>query len=94
MNEEKKGVKETKEIIEFLFGILEVGKKHVQDGVQPTDIAKIIIEFFNSEEFKEKLVNAFKGITEVPSEIIDLHKPEFFELLMFSWTKLKDLIKK
>jgi hypothetical protein len=96
MTEERKdkGIQETKELIDLGFSLAEIIKKHLADGVDPKDVVDILVELLTSADFKAKLLVAITGIKEIPSELIDIKKVEFFQLVMHTWSKLKELSKK
>jgi hypothetical protein len=90
---ETKGIKETTEVLEMFFSILEIAKKYLLDGVQVSDIALIIIELLKSDGFQTKLNDALENMKEVPSEMLDLKGPEMTQLAFFCFNRFQKMIK-
>lgn len=80
MSEEKVGVKETKEALLGLMALLSAMADSFKDGVQATDIS-IVIAKMTQEPLKGKILAAYNGIDQVPSEAKDLELMEVISLL-------------
>jgi hypothetical protein len=74
------GIEETKEVLIAANEIGLVVVKHVKDGVQATDIPAIVVELFNSDDFKQAIAKAVENVTLVPKEIADISLAEGLEL--------------
>jgi len=90
MENEKAGLKDTKELFAGVFAIVKpIVKEIVRDGFQASDL----LSFLSSEEFKNEITPAIDGISNVPSEMKDIDLEEIFELAGFSLVEIKDLVK-
>lgn len=74
------GIQETKEVLIAANELTLVVIKHVKDGVAVSDIPAIVSEIIASDSFKLALVDAVKGVTNVPAEIKDIDLTEGMEL--------------
>lgn len=74
------GIQETKEVLIAANELTLVVIKHVKDGVAVSDIPAIVSELIASDSFKLALVDAVKGVTNVPAEIKDIDLTEGMEL--------------
>ena len=90
---EKKGIEETKEIIDLIFSVIEIGKSNILTGITPITAVKMAIEFASEDSFTTKLSKAIDGISELPDELLDIDSKEFSELSFFILKHLKDLVK-
>lgn len=96
--EQKHGVKESKELLIGVNELSLVLMKHLKDGFQAgKDAAAILGELVANEEVKNKLVEAVQGVDKVPAEIKDLSLEEGVELGMVQVgyvSKIVDALKK
>jgi hypothetical protein len=74
------GIQETKEVLIAANELTLVVIKHVKDGIAVSDIPAIVSELIASDSFKLALVDAVKGVTNVPAEIKDIDFAEGMEL--------------
>jgi hypothetical protein len=74
------GIQETKEVLIAANELTLVVIKHVKDGIAVSDIPAIVSELMTSDAFKLALVDAVKGVTNVPAEIKDIDFTEGMEL--------------
>jgi hypothetical protein len=74
------GIQETKEVLIASNELTLVVIKHVKDGIAVSDIPAIVSELIASDSFKLALVDAVKGVTNVPAEIKDIDFAEGMEL--------------
>lgn len=79
-NKETIGIIETKEVMIAANEIALVVVKHVKDGVQATDIPGIVVELFNSDDFKQAIARAVENVTLVPKEVADISLTEVMDL--------------
>jgi hypothetical protein len=73
-----------KETKETLIGILTLARllaEEFKDGAQVTDVAVVLAKISASEELKTKMLEAYNGIENVPSEVRDLTVYESLDLL-------------
>jgi hypothetical protein len=74
------GIQDTKEVLIASNELTLVVIKHVKDGVSVADVPAIVSELIASDSFKLALVDAVKGVTNVPAEIKDIDFAEGMEL--------------
>jgi len=74
------GIQDVKEVLIASNELTLVVIKHVKDGVAVSDIPAIVSELMTSDSFKLALVDAVKGVTNVPAEIKDIDFTEGMEL--------------
>lgn len=74
------GIQETKEVLIAANELALVVVKHVKDGVSVSDVPAIVSELIGNDAFKLALVDAVKGIVNVPAEIKDIDLTEGMEL--------------
>lgn len=80
--EEKRGIQETKEVIEALGALSGVLVAHLKDGFQAgQDLPAIAGELFLKADVRQALERAGDGIQNVPAELKDLDIEEAFELV-------------
>lgn len=92
MAEEKKGIKETKEAIIGFISLAALLASVFKDGVQASDIAVIIAKIQGSPELQAKLIEAYNGIDQVPSEMGDIDLSEGVELVIAILPEIKNLM--
>lgn len=83
MSEEKKGIKETKEVLVALNSLSLLIVKKLKDGIQVQDGIEIAQALFSDGEIKSAVQAASDKISEVPAEIKDLDINEGIELGMY-----------
>lgn len=87
---ESKTIKETKELFEGLGEVAKTAKLVAKDGkVDFSDSAHVIELAKNSTV----LVEAVKGIEQVPAELKDLSKEELLELILIVYKKIETVEK-
>lgn len=93
MEEQKIGIKETKEALEGLnqLALLVIGQ--AKDGIQVGDAVAVVEKLLLDPEFKAKLIDAVNGVSHVPAELKDLDVQEIFELGKFEAEKIQAIIK-
>jgi hypothetical protein len=74
------GIQDVKEVLIASNELTLVVIKHVKDGIAVSDIPAIVSELMTSDAFKLALVDAVKGVTNVPAEIKDIDFAEGMEL--------------
>lgn len=77
-------IEQTKELIVAIIGIIAVAIKYFRDGIQVSDFANIATELLTDKDFREKILRAFDGLSEIPQELRDLDIAEIIELLVAS----------
>lgn len=77
---DKIGIKETKDIVEFLASLAKRVIRAGADGYQVKDAWDLGMGIMRDLEFQAELVEAIKGASEVPAEIRDLDVGEGVEL--------------
>ena len=76
----KQGIKETKEVIE---AVLEISLKLtaiLKDGYQSSDIMQILQIFTEDKLIRQKLSDAYQGLSKIKDESKDIDFAEGFEL--------------
>lgn len=76
----KHGIKETKEGIVGLMEVLILLTERFHDGAQISDFAAIWGKLQNDPDFQAKLMAAYDGAQQIPSEMGDLDLEEGIEL--------------
>ena len=92
MSELSLGIKELKEA---LVGVNELAifiAMRLKDGIGLDDAMAIWSKLSSDEEFKQKMVAAYDGISQVPAEIKDLDLAEGIELAVLQAQMLPALI--
>lgn len=75
--DEKKSVKNLKEVIGLVFVIVIAILKEVKkDGFQVSDL----FVFLSSQEFQSQITPAIEGVTEIPAEVKDMDANEGIQL--------------
>ena len=92
MENEKVGIKETKEVLEGINTIAEEIISVAKDGIQIKDAAQIVEDLITKPEFKQKLVNMVEGINKVPAELKDLDLMEGVDLIKFEYDGVKRVL--
>lgn len=86
---EKLGTKETREVIDFVFGAAVILiREKMKDGLQWTDAIKLMTH----EELQRLLVSAAAGISVVDDELSDLSGFEGLDLALYALTRSKELL--
>lgn len=76
---EKKGIKESQELIEVVIGVLgPLFIKRFKDGFQVDDLSAIFAEIALNPEVKK----GFEGLSEIPAEFADLDSGEIVQLVL------------
>jgi len=85
--EEKKGIKETKEFLAGLELLAISFKKIAKDGVSLADLPEALALL----KKVDSLLEAVKGIDEVPSEVKDLDQEELMEIGLKVFAMIKSI---
>lgn len=86
------GIKETKDVLIAVLAMGLVTVKHLRDGLQAgKDFFAIFNETIMNEEFRQKAMDAYNGIGNVPAEVNDIDLAEVGELTDEVAQFLKDL---
>lgn len=88
------GIEQTKDVLDFSFSLANVVIKNLRDGVQPEDIANIIVDVMKDKDVILKLKKAIEDIDELPSELTDLSITEIMDLVGFCIKNAVSLLKK
>ena len=94
---ETETIKETKEAFKGVFELALFLTKRFSDGIGVDDAIAIFDKLKNDEEFKDMLIEAYKGHEKIKDEIKDLSITESVELGMLALQyvpKFIDVIKK
>jgi len=92
MSEEKKGIKETKEVLVAINSLSLLIVKKLKDGIQVQDGIEIAQALFSDGEIKSAIQFASDKISEVPAEIKDLDVNEGIELGMYQAMQIPKFI--
>ena len=92
MENEKLGIKETKEVLDGLNVVAEEIISVAKDGIQIKDAAQIVEDLILKPEFKAKLVAMVDNIKAVPAELKDLDLSEGVQLVQFEYDGVKRII--
>lgn len=92
MEQEKLGIKETKEALDGLNSLSEEIVSLAKDGIQMGDAVKLAEDIMLKPEFKAKLAAAIEGIQKVPAEIKDIDFAEGIELAQFEYEGVKKIL--
>lgn len=93
MEDQKLGIKETKEVLDGLNVVAEEIISVAKDGIQVKDAAQIVEDLLLKPEFKSKLIAAVDNIKAVPAELKDLDLVEGVELVKFEYDGVERIIK-
>jgi chaperonin GroEL (HSP60 family) len=77
---EKLGTKETQEAMSALLKVTAVMAKHLKDGAQLNDFAKVYADIMADEALKLALQKGYEDVKMVPAELKDLELVEGFQL--------------
>lgn len=92
MSEEKKGIKELKDLLLGILVITKVGANVLKDGAQLQDLVDGFSQLNGDPEKKKAIEDALAGIQEVPAEAKDIDLAEGVELLILIAEELPELI--
>ena len=96
MEDLQKKIPETMDVIVLGLASAQVLKKHFLDGVQADDFLKIVMEYFNNDEFQGKFKEAIEGCYKIPAEIVGVVKSFDFAILLdlvrFLFSEIKKLL--
>lgn len=84
-----------KELTEFIDGILEASllmTKHFKDGAQMHDAIAIFADLQSDQALREKLVEAAKGMSKIPTEIKELGFSDSLDLTILVMHKISKII--
>jgi hypothetical protein len=84
--------KELKEVLGGLISIAGLLAEEFKDGVQATDFLQIVTKIQANEALKAKLLEAYNGIDQVPSEVKDLSVAETVDIMAHIGPELFKLI--
>lgn len=79
---EKKGIKETKELVTGVCTLAPILVKVAKDGVQATDALEVYKEITSKPEVMEAIMTAYSNATEIPAELADIDLAETVELVI------------
>lgn len=94
---EEKGIKETKEVLVGFIELAALLAVEFKDGVQVQDAISIIAKIQSNPELQAKLIAAYNGIDQVPSEVSNLSLAEAISIVpevIEAMKKLFDAVKK
>lgn len=91
---EKTGIEETKELIDLVFDLVEMSKINIANGIIPSCVFQLMIEYITKDQFSNKMIKAIEGISNVPKEMVDLDSKEMTALAFHAAKRLKDLVTK
>lgn len=80
-----RGIKETKDVLDFVFALAEKGVRTLGDGWQPRDL----VQYWDAVD---ELVAALRGIGQVPAELADLSGDEIAELAEHVFERLRRVV--
>jgi hypothetical protein len=81
MDELKKEIPETMDVIVAGLAGAGVIKSHLADGIEIADLWKIVMEYFSNSELQEKFKAAFEGAFKIPGEMLAVIKDLNFEVI-------------
>lgn len=88
------GVKETQELMIGAFVIAAFIIDRLKDGAGVDDIAALYAKMVSDEAFKKKVIDAAKGINEVPVEMKDFKLEELIGMAMMLTPELLGIMAK
>ena len=89
---EKVGVKETKELLEAVNILVVHLIREFKDGIQLGDFLELYSKLISDDEFKEKMVQAYLGVSAIPAELEDIDVREIIELSSYQLSFLPEII--
>jgi hypothetical protein len=85
-------IKETKELILAVNVLSLYLVKVFKDGVQFSDFTDLYSKVMSDEAFKQKMLDAYRGVKEIPAELKDLDAREIIELTSLQLSFLPEII--
>lgn len=85
--EERKGIKESKELLKAVMIIAKVLVERLKDGFQYDDVPLLLSDLGMNTEIRDALA----GVKEVPHEMKDLDASEVMQLVMVVMSELPEV---
>ena len=85
----EKGIKEIKEVLDGVFALYKFMAAQAEDGLDWGDAGSLAVKLVEDEDFRNLLIEAFKGYEEIGGEIKDLSFSEGVDLVQYVIDKLK-----